>query len=166
LPSTIFDSDFTDFKQDLSIPLAIDYSMYLQNDILTKVDRASMSVSLEGREPFLDHRIIEYVAQLPMSFKFGLTQKRILKDIVYKYVPKELMDRPKTGFSIPIYSWLKTDLKYLIEENLDSSSIEETGIFNIYSVEKIKNQFFNDQLDDLTIIWKLLQFQMWYKKWM
>ena len=140
--------------------------MYLENDILTKVDRATMSVSLEGREPFLDHRIIEYVAQLPMDFKYGQTQKRILRDIVYKYIPKELMDRPKTGFSIPIYNWLKTDLRYLIEENLDSSSIEETGIFSVSSVEKIKIQFFNDQLDDLTIIWKLLQFQMWYKKWM
>ena len=166
LPETIFDSDFTGFKQDLSIPLAIDYSMYLENDLLTKVDRATMSVSLEGREPFLDHRIIEYVAQLPMDFKYGQTQKRILRDIVYKYIPKELMDRPKTGFSIPIYNWLKTDLRYLIEENLDSSSIEETGMFNVSSVEKIKILFFNDQLDDLTIIWKLLQFQMWYKKWM
>ncbi|MDC3105175.1 asparagine synthase (glutamine-hydrolyzing) [bacterium] len=166
LPETIFDLDFTGFKRDLSIPLAIDYSMYLQNDILVKVDRATMSVSLEGREPFLDHRIIEYVAQLPIEFKYGKNQKRILKDIVYKYVPKELMDRPKTGFSIPIYNWLKTDLKYLIEENLDYSSIKETGIFNFSAVERIKNQFFNDQLDDITLIWKLLQFQMWYKKWM
>ena len=166
LPETIFDSDFSEFKQDLSIPLAIDYSIYLQNDILAKVDRATMSVSLEGREPFLDHRIIEYVAMLPMNFKYGKVQKRILRDIVYQYIPKELMDRPKTGFSIPIYTWLKKDLKYLIEDNLDPLSIEETGIFNVDSVERIKKQFFNNQLDDLTIIWKLLQFQMWYKKWM
>lgn len=164
--TTKFDFDFSKFKKDLSIPMAIDYSMYLESDILTKVDRATMSVSLEGREPFLDHRIIEYVAQLPMNFKYGQTQKRILRDIVYQYIPKELMDRPKTGFSIPIYKWLKADLRYLIEENLDSTSIEEAGIFKVSSVEKIKIQFFKDQLDDLTIIWKLLQFQMWYKKWM
>ena len=99
---TIFDYDFKDFKEDLSIPLCIDYSKYLKNDILTKVDRATMSVSLEGREPFIDHRIIEFVARLPMKFKYGNTQKQILKDIVYKYVPSELMDRPKSGFSIPI----------------------------------------------------------------
>ncbi len=165
-PKTIFDSDFTGFEQNLSIPLAIDYSSYLQNDILAKVDRATMSVSLEGREPFLDHRIIEYVAQLPIDFKFGKYQKRILRDIVYKYIPKELMDRPKTGFTVPIYSWLKTDLRYLIDENLNFVSIQDSDIFNFESVEKIKHQFFNDELDDVTIIWKLLQFQMWYKKWM
>ena len=89
--------------------------MYLQNDILTKVDCATMSVSIEGREPFLDHRIIEFVAQLPSKYKYGHTQKMILKDIVHKYIPKELMDRPKSGFTSPINSWLKTDLKYLLD---------------------------------------------------
>lgn len=163
---TIFDFDFSKFKQNLSIPMCIDYSIYLENDILTKVDRATMSVSLEGREPFLDHRIIEFVSRLPMEFKYGDTQKKILRDIVHKFVPVELLDRPKTGFSIPIYSWLKTDLRYLIDENLNSSSIKEAGIFNVDTVEKLKRQFFNNELDDLTIIWKLLQFQMWYKKWM
>ena len=163
---TIFDFDFSKFKQNLSIPMCIDYSIYLENDILTKVDRATMSVSLEGREPFLDHRIIEFVSRLPMEFKYGDTQKKILRDIVHKFVPVELLDRPKTGFSIPIYSWLKTDLRYLIDENLNSSSIKEAAIFNVDTVEKLKRQFFNNELDDLTIIWKLLQFQMWYKKWM
>ena len=93
--------------------------MYMQNAILVKVDRATMSVSLEGREPFLDHRIIEFAAQLPSNFKFGHTQKMILKDIVHNYVPKQLMDRPKTGFSIPVHAWLKEDLAYLLEEHLN-----------------------------------------------
>jgi asparagine synthase (glutamine-hydrolysing) len=164
--STIFDYNFTNFKDDLSIPLCIDYAMYLENDILTKVDRSTMSVSLEGREPFIDHRIIEFAARLPMKFKYGNTQKKILKDIVYKYVPSQLMDRPKTGFSIPINKWLKTDLKYLIDLNLDKSSIERTEVFNVSAVENLKNDFFNGLLDHSDIIWKILQFQLWHKKWM
>ncbi len=162
---TVFDDDFSHFKDSLSIALATDYSSYLQNDILTKVDRATMSVSLEGREPFLDHRLIEFAAQLPNSFKYGHTQKMILKDIVYKYVPKQLMDRPKTGFSIPVYSWLKDDLYYLLEENLNSTVIAKTGLFNPIHVQKLKRNFMNGQLYDPTIIWKLLQFQMWYNMW-
>lgn len=165
LQKTAFDMNYLGFKDSLSIPLGIDYLMYLQNDILTKVDRATMSVSLEGREPFLDHRIIEYVAQLPMEFKFGSTQKMILKDIVHKYVPKQLMDRPKTGFTIPIYSWLKKDLRYLLEENLNTSAID-ANLFVPSFVQKLTEDFLLDRLDDPTIIWKLLQFQIWYKKWM
>jgi asparagine synthase (glutamine-hydrolysing) len=163
---TSLDKNFTGFKDSLSIAQAIDYSMYLQNDILTKVDCASMSVSLEGREPFLDHRIIEFAAQLPSSFKYGHTQKMILKDIVHKYVPKELLDRPKLGFTIPVYSWLKNDLLFLLEEYLNSEAIKASGFFNSFYVEKLKTDFLNDKLYDPTIIWKLIQFQMWYKKWM
>jgi len=163
--NTSFDNDFLDFNDILSIPLAIDYTMYLQNDILTKVDRATMSVSLEGREPFLDHRIIEFVAQLPSEYKYGKTQKMILKDIVHKYVPKALMDRPKSGFSVPLDSWLKNDLYYLINENLSPKAISESGLFNTEYVTKLINAFLRNEIDNRAIIWKLLQFQMWYKKW-
>jgi asparagine synthase (glutamine-hydrolysing) len=162
---TAYDEDYRSFNDDLSIALAIDYIMYLQNDILTKVDRATMSVSLEGREPFLDHRIVEFVAQLPVEFKYGVIQKRILKDIVHKYIPKQFMDRPKAGFSIPIYSWLKKDIYYLLEENLNSVKIDETGLFRPLFVKKLKQDFLKGRLKDPTIIWKLLQFQMWYTKW-
>lgn len=163
---TAYDFDFSGFEDNLSKALAIDYKMYLQNDILTKVDRATMSVSLEGREPFLDHRIIEFAAQLPNEYKYGVTQKRILRDIVHKYVPKSLLDRPKAGFSIPIYSWLKTDLKFLLEEFLDPREIEKAGLFVPGSVKAIKDRFLNGALYDPTIVWKILQFQFWHKKWM
>lgn len=166
MQNTVFNNDFTNFTDGLSIALASDYGMYLQNDILTKVDRATMSVSLEGREPFLDHRIIEFVAQLPIEYKFGTTQKMILKDIVHKYVPKHIMDRPKMGFEIPIYSWLKKDLAYLVEENLNPTIIAKTGLFQPNYVQKIRQDFDNGRLKDPTIIWKLLQFQMWHTKWM
>ena len=78
---------------------------------MTKVDRATMSVSIEGREPLLDHRIIEYATKLPLEYKFHKGVQRILKDIVYDYIPKEMINRPKTGFSIPVLHWLKNELK-------------------------------------------------------
>ena len=88
-------------------PMLADYLGYLPDDILVKVDRATMSTSLEGREPLLDHRIFEFAARLPLSYKVGDgTSKRILKDIVHEYVPKSLLDRPKRGFSIPLNKWL------------------------------------------------------------
>lgn len=163
---TIFDEDFSGFTDRLSIALATDYRLYLADDILTKVDRSTMSVSLEGREPFLDQRIIEFVAQLPNDFKYGYTQKMILKDIVYKHVPKEMIDRPKTGFTPPIFTWLKNELSYLLDEYLNQKSVAETELFNTAYVGLLKEKFKNGRLYDQSVIWKLLQFQMWYARWM
>jgi asparagine synthase (glutamine-hydrolysing) len=162
----IFDDDFSKCNDNLSAALAIDYSFYMQNDILTKVDRATMAVALEGREPFLDHRIIEYVAQLPSDFKIKDTQKRILKDILHRYIPKTLMDRPKNGFVIPIDSWLKKDLAFLLDENLSERCLSETGLFNNEYVKRLRRDFDQNKLNNSTMIWKLLQFQLWYKEWM
>ena len=157
--------------QDFSVPLevaqAIDYKSYLQNDILTKVDRATMSVSIEGREPLVDHRIIEFAAQLPLEYKWdGKTSKKILKDIVHDYIPKEMMNRPKTGFSLPIYSWLRGDLSYLVEEYLSPKALEQSGLFNVPWVSEQVNLFKLNKLHYQPFIWKLLMFQMWYNKWM
>jgi asparagine synthase (glutamine-hydrolysing) len=162
---TVYDDDITAFKDPLSIALSTDFQMYLQNDILTKVDRATMSVALEGREPYLDHRIVEFAATLPGEFKFGTIQKLILKDIIHKYVPSSLMQRPKTGFSVPIYSWLKKDLSPLLEDNLNRQAINHTGFFDIPTVMQLKKRFMESNLPDSTIIWKLIQFQMWYRQW-
>ena len=155
------------FVNEVELGMAIHYKKYLPDDILTKVDRATMSVSLEGREPLLDHRIIEYVAQLPFKYKFdGKTSKLILRDIVHDYIPAEMMNRPKTGFSIPIYSWLRGDLFYLVEEYLNEKSLKETGIFKVDFILELVRLFVKGELYYVTIIWKLLMFQMWYQKWM
>lgn len=147
--------------------MAVDYKTYLPNDILTKVDRATMSVSLEGREPLLDHRILEFAARLPLSYKFdGFTTKRILKDVTHDYIPKEMMDRPKTGFSLPISKWLREDLSYLIEEHLSEKSLAISGLFDEKYVAKQVKLFKEEKFHYVTFIWKLLMFQMWYKKWM
>jgi asparagine synthase (glutamine-hydrolysing) len=146
---------------------AIDYETYLVDDILQKVDRATMTASLEGREPFLDHRVIEWAAQLPDEFKyFNGTKKYILKEIVHQYVPKSMMDRPKMGFAIPIADWLSKDLKYLVEEYLNEDKISTQGIFQWKAIKELKSNFFGGKKELDYKIWYLLMFQMWYEKWM
>ncbi len=163
-----YEFDYNGFHDDLDIALVGDYKSYLQDDILTKVDRATMSVSLEGREPLLDHRIVEFAARLPINFKYGggNNGKIILKDIVHEYLPKEMMDRPKAGFSLPIYSWLRKDLSYLIDEYLSEESLGWSGIWNVPFVYSQVKLFKDRKLHYTPVIWYLLMFQMWWKRWM
>ena len=89
----------------------------MSDDILTKIDRATMSVSLEGREPLLDHRIIEYLARVPKEIKYKNKEgKYLLKKLLYKYLPRKLVDRQKSGFQIPLNSWLRDKLKAVGDE--------------------------------------------------
>lgn len=165
-PKDLFSISQKKFESPLSVAMAIDYQSYMQDDILTKVDRASMSVALEGREPLLDHRLIEFAARIPNSYKYdGQITKRILKDIVHEYIPKEMMERPKTGFTLPIYDWLRGDLSYLLDQYLSESSLLKSGIFNVLAVQKLITKFRRKQLHDESIIWKVLQFQLWYERW-
>ncbi len=151
----------------LSYMMAIDYQTYLVDDILQKVDRATMTASLEGREPFLDHRVIEWAATLPDDFKYCNGEKKfILKEIVHQYIPKSLMDRPKMGFAIPIANWMKEDLRDLLEDHLDERSIKEQGIFKWEYVTKLKSEFFGGKKEFDVKLWYLLMFQMWYRRWM
>ena len=151
----------------LAYMMAIDYQTYLVDDILQKVDRASMTVSLEGREPFLDHRIIDWAAQLPDEYKYYKgSKKHILKEIVHQYIPKQLMDRPKMGFAIPIENWLMTDLKQKVFYYLDKQKIVDQNIFESQIVEKLKTDFYLGKKEYALKIWYLLMFQMWYEKWM
>jgi len=125
-----------------------------------------MSVSLEGREPFLDHRIIEWAAQLPMEYKYNNGNKKfIIKEIVHKHLPKQMMDRPKMGFGIPIANWLQNDLKPFVMEYLSDSFITRQNIFNKLEIKRLTDKFFNGQNEKADIIWYLLMFQMWYDKW-
>ena len=151
----------------LAYMMAIDYETYLVDDILQKVDRATMTASLEGREPFLDHRVIEWAATLPDDFKYHNGDKKyILKEIVHHYLPKEMMDRPKMGFAIPIAHWMQNDLRELVEEHLQEKEIKQQGIFRWEFVEKLKTDFFGGKKEYDVKLWYLLMFQMWYAKWM
>ena len=147
--------------------LAADYKTYLTDDILTKVDRAAMSVGLENREPLLDHRIIEWVAQLPASLKYHNGNKKyLLKKLAHQYLPQHLMNRPKMGFAIPVKEWLKTDLKQYLFRYVNSTSINKHGLIDAQYAERIRDQYLAGQKGYETKIWLLLMFQMWWEKWM
>jgi asparagine synthase (glutamine-hydrolysing) len=151
----------------LSYMMAVDYQTYLPDDILQKVDRASTSFSLEAREPFLDHRLIEFAARLPDNYKYKDGQKKyILKEITHKYVPKELLDRPKMGFAVPVEKWLMGPLKDKVLFCLDAERLKKQGIFSHMRVQNIVNGFYAGDTALTVKIWYLLMFQMWYHQWM
>ena len=169
IKNNIFSSDFKKL-QDLDVisqMQAIDFKYYLSSDILTKVDRAAMAVSLENRDPFLDQNIIEYAAKLPIHFKYrDGVNKYILKKILYKYVPKKMMERPKQGFAVPIFEWFKKDLHLLFSEYLEKNRLKREGIFNAEYVGKNLEQYYKGNVNNINKLWLLLVFQMWREKWM
>ena len=146
-----------------------DMLMYLPDDIMVKVDRATMSASLEGREPLLDYRLFEYAFNLPHHFKCNNgVQKYLLKKLAHRYIPEKLLNRPKKGFSVPIYRWLKTDLSPLISKYLSEEYISNQGVFNYAQLRKLLKEFdASDENPLLTkIVWHILVFQLWHEKYM
>ena len=137
-----------------------DFKGYLPDDLMVKVDRSTMSTSLEGREPFLDHKIIEFAASIPISHK---KNKKILKDVLARYIPEHLFTREKQGFGIPINAWLRQDLKYLVDQYLSEELIKEYGVFNYDYVSRLLELFYAEKNDD-SKIWVLLMFQMWFSE--
>ena len=135
---------------------------YLPNDILTKVDRASMSVSLETRVPFLDHELVEATFRVPINMHlYGGKSKSILRDILYKYVPKDLIERPKMGFGIPLDSWLRGPLKDWAESQLNEKRLDCEGYFVTQKVRKIWMEHLNGSKNWSSQIWNILMFQSW-----
>jgi asparagine synthase (glutamine-hydrolysing) len=146
---------------------AVEYKTYLADDILQKVDRATMSISLEGREPFLDQRIIEFVARLPSDFKYrNGVGKAILKDIVHKHVPKEIMERPKMGFAVPLENWLRNELKPLLLDVMNEGDLKSQGIFKWRSALQIRDNYLRGSQVEFQRLSYLFLFQMWFFKWM
>lgn len=168
-----FKSNFLDFESDNSNTLseiekvfAVDYKTYLSDDILVKVDRATMSQSIEGREPFLDYRIIEYVARLPINFKINQNEnKYILKKITNKYIPEKFLNRPKKGFTVPIKLWFRNELYKNFEFYFSKNIIDKQELFNYDIINKMLINFKNGNDDDFELLWFLLIFQMWHKEW-
>jgi asparagine synthase (glutamine-hydrolysing) len=151
---------------DLQKMMFHEFHEFLPNDILVKIDRASMFYGLEAREPFLDQNIIEFAARLPIEMKIkGDNSKYILKKILNKHIPNNLINRPKQGFVMPVSDWLGTSWSHLIYEYLSYDVIKEDGIFDPKIVSNTVNLFRSGKTGYTYKIWNLLLFQLWKEKW-
>jgi asparagine synthase (glutamine-hydrolysing) len=147
-----------------------DIRHYLPDDILTKVDRTTMAVGLEGREPLLDHRLVEFALRLPYELRQGpLGTKHLLRRVLYRYVPKSVLERPKQGFSMPMSRWLRGELAPLIDNYLDPQRVRSAGVLDPEVTERAVRNFreggpARDRID-VQKVWLLVAFEMWREKW-
>lgn len=159
--------DLTRKDDTLNKLLAVDYLTFLMDNNLTKIDRASMSVSLEGREPFLDQHIIEFVARLPGAFKLrNGRSKAILKDVVHKYVDQRLLDRPKMPFLAPLEIWFKKEMRGMLLDFINEETISRQGLFNVAEVMRLRDEYLQGNQVNHRKIWNILVFQIWHHRYM
>ncbi len=155
--------EICDARSEIEQMQFLDMNFYMAEDILTKVDRASMAVSLEVRAPFLDPRVAEFAAQLPVEYKLrGRKGKYILKKAVEPLLPKNILHRPKKGFGIPIAEWLKNRLNPLMHDLLDAKRLRDQGIFNEKFVQKLIKEHETSAASHHKQLWTLLVFQLWF----
>jgi asparagine synthase (glutamine-hydrolysing) len=145
--------------------LRADTLLYLPEDLLAKVDIASMANSLEARSPLLDHRLVEFCAALPSSYKLrGRTSKWLLRRLMQDRLPPAVLSRPKMGFGVPVGEWLRTDLRPLLEDMLLSPSASQRGYFNPVAVRALVNEHLTRRADRTPHIWALLMLELWFRE--
>ncbi|MBI4205199.1 MAG: asparagine synthase (glutamine-hydrolyzing) [Betaproteobacteria bacterium] len=147
-----------------------DLRFYLPDDILTKVDRTTMAVGLEGREPLLDHRLVEFALRLPLRLRRGsLGAKHLLRRVLYRYIPRSILERPKHGFAVPMSRWLRGELSELLDTYLAPDRVQAAGILNPEAVQRalicLKEGGLRRDRLDVQKVWLLAAFEMWRERW-
>jgi asparagine synthase (glutamine-hydrolysing) len=161
------ENDSTEKLGFINTLLAADFKTYLPDDILTKVDRAAMSTGLEGREPFLDHRLVEWAAQLPVELKYkNGSKKYLLTQLTHKYLPEVIMTRPKMGFGIPLRNWLRGSLKSIVLDTINADNLSKQNILNKKYVLQLTDDYYSGKVSDDQQIWLIFIFMLWWKEWM
>jgi asparagine synthase (glutamine-hydrolysing) len=146
--------------------LYVDMKVQLVDDMLTKVDRMSMAHSLEVRVPLLDQRLVEFMAQLPGTMKMrGLTLKFLLKRLARRILPREVLSRPKAGFTIPVAGWIRTDLRDMVHDCLSRERVVAQGLFDAGAIEALLRDHWRGERNHSHNIWNLLMFSLWYDRY-
>jgi asparagine synthase (glutamine-hydrolysing) len=156
-----------DAQETLNQLLYLDQKLYLEGDILTKVDRASMATSLEVRVPLLNHTLAEYVAEVPHELKLrGLKSKFIFKKAMEGVLPPEILKRPKKGFNVPVAYWIGSSLKELVRDQLAPDKVRREGFFQPDYVQKLLREHEEGIADHRKLLWTLLVFELWQEKYL
>jgi asparagine synthase (glutamine-hydrolysing) len=146
--------------------MAFDFETYLPEDCLTKVDRMSMAHSIESRVPLLDHVVIEFAASLPAAMKIGSgRRKHLLKELAFRLVPRELLERPKQGFGVPIGHWFRGPMRDVFADVLTSASTRQRGYFNAVFVDRILDEHLSGRRDHSLRLWQLVVFELWHRQY-